>query len=134
MVSVLPDTPDNRRRAGISAATKPQRTSNGKAVHFAMVPLGFFRDRAAEDAIPGPVRVAMLGWGHLLPNGHAPFFPDGGGVAAALGEEERKVRRWIVDAVAMGLLGKGSRNACLVVPRGSLSIALDHVEACPACG
>jgi len=134
VVSILPDTPDNRRRAGISAVTKPQRTSNGKAVHFAMAPLGFFRDRAAVDTIPGPVRVAMFGWGHMLPNGHAPFLPDGGGVDVAMGEDARKVRRWISEAVGMGLLEEGSRNACLIVPKGSLSIALDHVDVCPACG
>lgn len=83
-----------------------------------------WRDDAANPKFPLALRVAFLAYGNHHANGHANFRQ--GEIAKTLGHldarggfvpaDRRTVHRAISQAVDHGLLAKGSKALCLIVP------------------
>lgn len=87
-----------------------------------------FKDLATSDALPRWLRATYAAYGHLGGNGHATFRRSE--LAALLGDhtqgvsvptERQRVREAIDGAIDRGLLEKGSKALCLIVPRAAIA-------------
>lgn len=90
------------------------------AIHYQQA----WKDDAANPRFPMPLRIAFLAYGNHRANGHANFRKEE--IAKNLGRfdeqgtfvpaDRRTVHRAIQRAIEWGLLDKGSRALCLIVP------------------